>query len=123
MADIGNTLDLDLERFGVPVSNKENKKLEALVKEKEKELSSCQINVDLHRERVEAIAGHLKNVKQELGHTLVRKIQNAACISSPQTYLHYLFFNILYIYIYIYIYFFFLTVASYIFEDFRVSLV
>ena len=74
MADMESTLDL--ERFGVPISNKENKKLEAVVKEKEKEILNRQNNVDLYRDRIEAITGHLKNVKQELGHTLVRKLWN-----------------------------------------------
>ena len=70
MNDIESTLDL--ERFGVPVSNKENKQLEAAVKEREKQISDGQIKVDLHKERIEAITEHLKNVKQELHHTLVR---------------------------------------------------
>ncbi len=70
MADLET---FDLERFGVPVSNKENKQLEAAVKEKEKHITSCQIKVDLHKERIDAVTEHLKNVKQEFNHTLVRK--------------------------------------------------
>lgn len=72
MAGLNMDGEIDLERLGLPVTNKENKKLEVEVQEKEKEIALHLIKVEEHEERIQAITEHSKNVKQELQHTQVR---------------------------------------------------
>lgn len=62
---------LDLERLGLPISNTENKLLEAELQKKQKAVSSHEIKISEHRDRIQAVGDHLKNVKQELQHTQV----------------------------------------------------
>ena len=62
---------IDLDRLGLPVANTENKLLEAEVQGKEKEINSLQLNIDEHKDRVQAISDHLRNVRQELQQTQV----------------------------------------------------
>ena len=62
---------IDLEQLGLPISNTENKLLEAEIQKKEKESLLHQIKIDEHHDRIQAIKDHLKNVKQELQHTAV----------------------------------------------------
>ena len=64
--------NIDLEQLGLPIANTENKQLEAGVQKKEKEISKVQLQVDEHKDRVQAINDHLRNVRQELQHTQVR---------------------------------------------------
>lgn len=68
-------LDLDsgisLEHLGLPVSNTENKILEADVQKKQKDISIHDAKILENKERIQAIGDHLKNVKQELSHTQV----------------------------------------------------
>ncbi len=71
MAGLDLGRELDLEQLGLPVSNTENKWLEAEVQKKQKDLSANEERVDQHKERIQAISDHLKNVKQELHHTQV----------------------------------------------------
>ena len=61
----------DMGGMGLPVANKENKKLEAEVQRKEREIAALQLQVDVHKDRTQAIRDHLKNVRQELQHTQV----------------------------------------------------
>ncbi len=68
--DLGG--ELDLERLGLPIANEENKKLEAAVQQKEREISRLQQQVQDHKERAQALTDHLRNVRQELQHTQVR---------------------------------------------------
>ena len=63
--------EIDIEQLGLPVSNTENKLLEAEVQRKQKEVSVHQTKIDQHADRTQAISEHLKNVKQELHHTQV----------------------------------------------------
>jgi len=62
---------VDLESLGLPIANDENKKLEADVQRKEKEISRLQLQIDEHSDRIQAISDHLKNVRQELQQTQV----------------------------------------------------
>jgi len=62
---------IDLESLGLPIANDENKKLEADVQRKEKEISRLQLQIDEHSDRIQAISDHLKNVRQELQQTQV----------------------------------------------------
>lgn len=63
--------NVDLEQLGLPVANAENKQLEAGVQKKEKEITRLQLQIDEHKDRVQAIGDHLRNVRQELQHTQV----------------------------------------------------
>lgn len=65
------TSGMDLESLGLPIANDENKKLEADVQRKEKEISRLQLQIDEHSDRIQAISDHLKNVRQELQQTQV----------------------------------------------------
>ena len=63
---------IDLESLGLPIANDENKKLEADVQRKEKEISRLLLQIEEHSDRIQAISDHLKNVRQELQQTQVR---------------------------------------------------
>lgn len=63
--------EIELEQLSLPISNTENKLLEAEVQRKQKEVASNEIKIDEHRNRIQSIGDHLKNVKQELHHTHV----------------------------------------------------
>ena len=71
MAGIELKGEIDLEQLGLPISNTENKLLEADIQRKQKELSAHQAKTEQHKERIQVISDHLKNVKQELHHTQV----------------------------------------------------
>ena len=71
MAGIDLEGEFDLERLGLPIANEVNKQLEAEVQRKEREIASLQLNVEEHKDRVQAIGDHLKNVRQELQQTQV----------------------------------------------------
>lgn len=71
MAALDFESGLDFGQLGLPISNTENKLLEAELQRKQKELSAHQIKISGHQDRIQAISGHLKNVKQELQHTQV----------------------------------------------------
>ena len=62
---------VDLENLGLPISNAENKQLEAQVQQKEKQITSLQRRADEHKDRIQAITDHLRNVRQELQQTQV----------------------------------------------------
>ena len=64
--------EVDLERLGLPIANEENKRLEVAVEQKEKEIGRLQVQIDEHKDRIQAITDHLRNVRQELQHTQVR---------------------------------------------------
>lgn len=63
--------EIDLEQFGLPISNTQNKLLEAKVQKNQKELSAHEVKINQHKERIQAVGDHLRNVKQELQHTQV----------------------------------------------------
>lgn len=71
MAALDLESGIDLEHLGLPVSNTENKILEAEVQKKQKDISLHDTKVLENKERIQAISDHLKNVKQELQHTQV----------------------------------------------------
>lgn len=54
------------EGFSMPVANTDNKKIEAAVQKKEKELVTAQQQLAETEDRVHALSEHLKNVRQEL---------------------------------------------------------
>ncbi|MCI4377910.1 hypothetical protein PGIGA_G00208620 [Pangasianodon gigas] len=56
-------------KFAIPVSNTENKALEDEIQRKQKELAIVENKVSQHKERINAMTEHLKNVQQELTHT------------------------------------------------------
>ncbi len=62
---------IDLENLGLPISNTENKQLETQVQQKEKQITLLQRKADEHKDRIQAITDHLKNVRQELQQTQV----------------------------------------------------
>ena len=65
-------IDLEGELgLGLPIANEENKRLEAEVQRKEREIAALQLQIDESKDRVQAISDHLKNVRQELQHTQV----------------------------------------------------
>lgn len=72
---------IDLENLGLPISNPENKQLEAQVRSKEKQITELQRKADEHKDRIQAITDHLKNVRQELQQTQVLMIVGQ-CISN-----------------------------------------
>lgn len=69
--NLDGEMDIDIEQLGLPISNTENKLLEAEVQRRQKEVSTHQTKIDQHADRIQAISEHLKNVKQELQHTQV----------------------------------------------------
>lgn len=71
MAGLDLEGEIDLEQLGLPISNTENKLLEAEVQRNQKEVAAHQAKIDQHKERIQAVGDHLKNVKQELQHTQV----------------------------------------------------
>ena len=68
----GGGMDVESLDMGLPIANAENKKLEAEVQRKEKEITSLQHQAEQLGDRVQAMSDHLKNVRQELQHTQVR---------------------------------------------------
>ncbi|XP_026791805.3 coiled-coil domain-containing protein 39 [Pangasianodon hypophthalmus] len=56
-------------KFAIPVSNTENKALEDEIQRKHKELAHVENQASQHKERINAMTEHLKNVQQELTHT------------------------------------------------------
>lgn len=71
MAGLDLEGEIDLEQLGLPISNTENKLLEAEVQRKQKDLTAHQGKIGQHKERIQAVGDHLKNVKQEFQHTQV----------------------------------------------------
>lgn len=69
--------ELDLDQLGLPIANEENKKLEAAVQQKDREVSRLQVQVGDHKERIQALTEHLRNVRQELQHTQVSFAETA----------------------------------------------
>ena len=63
--------DLGSLEMALPVSNEKNKQLEGEVKRREREIAALQVQIDEHRDRAQALRDHLRNVRQELGHTQV----------------------------------------------------
>lgn len=63
--------DLGSLETALPISNERNKQLEGEVRRRERDISALQLQIDEHRDRVQALRDHLKNVRQELGHTQV----------------------------------------------------
>lgn len=72
--------EIDIEQLGLPISNTENKLLEAEVQRRQKEVSVHQTKIDQHADRTHAIGEHLKNVKQELQHTQVSTYSSFFCV-------------------------------------------
>lgn len=72
MAGLDLEGEIDLEQVGLPISNTENKLLEAEVQRKQKELAAHISKINQHKERIQAVGDHLKNVKQEFQHTQVK---------------------------------------------------
>ncbi len=62
---------IDLENLGLPISNAENKQLEAQIQQKEKRITFLQRKANEHKDRIQAVTDHLKNVRQELHQTQV----------------------------------------------------
>lgn len=63
--------EVELEQLSLPISNTENKLLEAEVQRKQKGTANHEIKIEEHKNRIQSIGDHLKNVKQELQHTHV----------------------------------------------------
>uniref|UniRef100_A0A8C8AHP8 Coiled-coil domain-containing protein 39 n=1 Tax=Otus sunia TaxID=257818 RepID=A0A8C8AHP8_9STRI len=61
--------------YAVPVANAENKALEDELQKMQKEKVNLQNELTDFEERTEAMASHLKNVRQELGFTQVNRCQ------------------------------------------------
>ncbi|XP_048844372.1 coiled-coil domain-containing protein 39 isoform X2 [Brienomyrus brachyistius] len=57
------------EGFAIPVANAENKALEDELLRKQKEKSDLDGKLCTHRDKIQAMGEHLKNVRQELSHT------------------------------------------------------
>ncbi|XP_021365244.1 coiled-coil domain-containing protein 39-like [Mizuhopecten yessoensis] len=57
------------EGLSMPVANADNKKLEDQVQQKQRKIVSNKNNVEEIEDRLHAMSEHLKNVRQELGHT------------------------------------------------------
>uniref|UniRef100_A0A4W4FWL8 Coiled-coil domain-containing protein 39 n=1 Tax=Electrophorus electricus TaxID=8005 RepID=A0A4W4FWL8_ELEEL len=55
--------------FAIPVANAENKAVEDEIKRKQKEKSEVENKLSNCKDRINAMTEHLKNVRQELGHT------------------------------------------------------
>lgn len=70
--DLGGEVDVESLEMGLPISNAENKKLEAEVQRKEREITAFQRQTEHLRDRVQAMGDHLKNVQQELQQTQVQ---------------------------------------------------
>lgn len=68
----GAAIDMENLEMGLPIANEENKKLEAEVQRKEKEITALQRQAENIHDRVQAMGDHLKNVQQELQQTQVR---------------------------------------------------
>ncbi|XP_062849887.1 coiled-coil domain-containing protein 39 isoform X2 [Trichomycterus rosablanca] len=56
-------------RFAIPVANAENKALLDEIQRKQREKANVDNKVSQHKERINAMNEHLKNVQQELSHT------------------------------------------------------
>ncbi|XP_035276126.1 coiled-coil domain-containing protein 39-like isoform X1 [Anguilla anguilla] len=57
--------------FAIPVANTENKALQEEIQKKQKENSILEAKISEHKEKIQALSDHLKNVRQELSHTQV----------------------------------------------------
>ncbi|XP_036410697.1 coiled-coil domain-containing protein 39-like [Megalops cyprinoides] len=57
------------EGFAIPVANAENKALQEQVQRKQKENSNLENKFREHKDKIQALSDHLKNVRQELSHT------------------------------------------------------
>ncbi|XP_066537250.1 coiled-coil domain-containing protein 39 [Hoplias malabaricus] len=57
------------EGFAIPVANAENKALEEELQRKQKEKTDIDNKLSEYKDRINAMAEHLKNVQQELSHT------------------------------------------------------
>lgn len=68
-----DVVDIDLDGMVLPMANEENKFLEIDVQRKQKLISELNNQLAEYNERVDAIKEHMKNVRQELQHTQVRK--------------------------------------------------
>ncbi|KAL4608156.1 coiled-coil domain-containing protein 39 [Arapaima gigas] len=55
--------------FAMPVANAENKALENELQKKQREKANLENKICTYRDRIQAMAEHLKNVRQELSHT------------------------------------------------------
>lgn len=71
MAGVDFESEVELDQLPLPISNTENKLLEAEVLSKQRDLSSHEVKISEHRDRIQGLGDHLKNVKQELQHTQV----------------------------------------------------
>ena len=67
----GTEMDVESLEMGLPISNAENKKLEAEVQLKERAITALQRQAEQLGDRVQAMGDHLKNVRQELQQTQV----------------------------------------------------
>ena len=67
-----NELEIDLDDFSFPIANEENKKLEVVNQQKTKKISHLEGQIEETSGRIQAIAEHLKNVRQELQCTQAR---------------------------------------------------
>ncbi|KAJ8356975.1 hypothetical protein SKAU_G00197690 [Synaphobranchus kaupii] len=57
------------EGFAIPVANAENKALQEEIQKKQKENSILETKISEHKDKIQALSDHLKNVRQELSHT------------------------------------------------------
>ena len=72
-----DVMDIDLDGMVLPVANEENKALEIDVTRKQKLIGEFDNQVAEYNERVDAIKEHMKNVRQELQHTQVHKMNSS----------------------------------------------
>ena len=92
--DVGEAIDVESLEMGLPITNEENKKLEAEVQRKEREISALQRQAENIHDRVQAMGDHLKNVQQELQQTQVQyhssiTLCNRLIVSEVATCVHY----------------------------------
>ncbi|KAI1882832.1 hypothetical protein AGOR_G00238970 [Albula goreensis] len=55
--------------FAIPVANAENKALQEEIQRKQRENAVLENKVSEHKDKIQALSDHLKNVRQELNHT------------------------------------------------------
>ena len=58
--------EIEFENLALPISSTENKQLENVVNEKQKEIEKISRNIEENQDRIDVIKDHLKNVRQEL---------------------------------------------------------
>ncbi|XP_065841210.1 coiled-coil domain-containing protein 39-like [Oscarella lobularis] len=61
--------DFVVDEATVPVANEENKRLQAEVQRKQKDIASLEAQIEEHNERIQSLSDHMKNIRQEQQHS------------------------------------------------------